>query len=95
LCFTLKYSQNLRLINVVHDKKTSEETGEEGVYEMWRFSLLAEAICASEEGIQNVELDEYKEKKLVVIRKYWSLKKDVKDFWYLSTGNRDVRKNFN
>jgi len=35
---------------------------------MWRFSSLAEESCASEEGLQNVELNEYKEKNLVVIR---------------------------
>jgi hypothetical protein len=54
---------------------------------MWRFYLLAEEICATEEGLQNVELDEYKENNLVVIRRKWSLKEDVMVFWYLSTDN--------
>ena len=54
---------------------------------MWRFCALTEEICATEEGLQNVELSEYKEKNLVVLRKKWSLKEDVRDFWYLSTGN--------
>jgi hypothetical protein len=34
--------------------------GKEEVYKMWRFSLLLEEICATEEGLQNVELGEYK-----------------------------------
>jgi len=54
---------------------------------MWRFYLLAEEICATVEGLQNVELDEYKENNLVVIREKWSLKEDIMVFWYLSTGN--------
>ena len=59
--------------------------GEGRVYEMWRFSLLAEEICVTEEGLQNVELVEYKERNLVIIRKKCSLKYDVMDFWYLSS----------
>jgi hypothetical protein len=54
---------------------------------MWRFSLLAEEICVTEEGLQNFELVEYKEKNLFVISKKWRLKEDVTDFWYLSTGS--------
>lgn len=66
---------------------------------MRRFSVLTEEICATEEGLQNFELFDYKEKNLVVIRKKWSLKEGVMDFFMLLhwqyTWNRGVRKNFN
>jgi hypothetical protein len=47
---------------------------------MWRFSSLAEKICATEEGLQNIELVEYKQKDLNIVRKHWSLKDYVMDF---------------